>query len=103
MTGFLRLRLRPWARRLTTRSLALIPALAVALAAGEKGTAELLLASQVVLSLHLPFAVLPLLRLTADRRRMGALVSPRWLTALGWACAAVILVLNGYLLVTLVR
>ena len=103
MTGFLRLRLRPWARRLTTRSLALIPALAVALAAGEKGTAELLLASQVILSLHLPFAVLPLLRLTADRRRMGALVSPRWLTALGWACAAVILVLNGYLLVTLVR
>ncbi len=103
MTGFLRLRLRPWARRLVTRSLAIVPALAVALAAGDRGTTELLLASQVILSLHLPFAVLPLLRLTASRRRMGALVSPRWLTALGWACAGVILALNGYLLVALVR
>jgi manganese transport protein len=101
VNGFLRVRLRPWARRLLTRGLALIPALGVALAAGERGTGELLIASQVILSVQLPFAVLPLLRLTADRRRMGALTSPRWLTALGWACAAVILALNGWLLATL--
>jgi manganese transport protein len=103
MTGFLRMRLRPWARRLCTRSLALGPALGVVLLAGGRGTAELLVASQVILSLALPFAVLPLLRLTADRRRMGALVSPRWMTWLGWASAGVILGLNAYLLAAMVR
>jgi manganese transport protein len=97
MTGFLRVRLAPWARRLCTRSLALVPALGVTLLAGERATTGLLVASQVILSLALPFAVLPLLRLTADRRRMGALVSPRWMTWLGWACAGVIVGLNAYL------
>ncbi len=103
MTGFLRVRLRPWARRLLTRSVAMVPALGVALWAGERGTADLLVASQVILSLQLPFAVVPLLRLTADRRRMGALVSPRWMSALGWACAAVIVALNAYLLARMAR
>jgi manganese transport protein len=94
MNGFLRVRLRPWARRLCTRALAIGPAFAAALWAGERGTADLLVASQVILSLQLPFAVVPLLRLTADPKRMGPLVSPRWTTALGWASAALIIVLN---------
>ena len=79
------------------------PALAVALFAGGRGVAELLVASQVILSLALPFAVLPLLWLTADPRRMGALVSPRWMTWLGWASAALILGLNVYLLAAMAR
>jgi manganese transport protein len=103
MTGFVRVRLRPWARRLVTRALAIAPALGVALLAGERATSSLLVLSQVVLSLHLPFAMVPLLRLTADRRRMGALASPRWMTALGWTCAAVIVGLNGYLLARMAR
>ena len=103
MTGFLRVRLRPWARRLLTRGVAIVPALSVTLLAGERGTGELLIGSQVILSLQLPFAVIPLLLLTADRHRMGALVSPRWMTALGWGCAAVIVAMNGYLVATLVR
>jgi len=103
MTGFLGVRLRPWARRLLTRGFAIIPALAVAAWAGDHGTSDLLVASQVILSLQLPFAVLPLLWLTADRSRMGKLVSPRWMTALGWACAAVIGGVNGYLIAVMAR
>jgi manganese transport protein len=103
MTGFLRVRLSPWARRLLTRGLAVLPALAVTLRADEQRAADLLVTSQVILSLALPFTVLPLLRLTRDRRRMGSLVSPGWMTALGWACAAVIVVLNGYLVATWAR
>ena len=103
MTGFLRVRLRPWARRLLTRGFAIVPALAVAAWAGDRGTSDLLVASQVILSLQLPFAVLPLLWLTADRARMGALATPRWMTALGWACAAVIVGVNGYLIAVMAR
>jgi manganese transport protein len=103
MTGFLRVRLPPWARRLLTRSLAIVPALAAALWAGERGAGDLLVASQVILSLHLPFAVVPLLLLSADRRRMGALVSPRWMTAAGWVCAGVIVALNGVLIAMVAR
>jgi manganese transport protein len=97
MNGFLRVRLAPWARRLLTRGLAIGPALAVALAAGGRGAGALLVASQVILSLQLPFAILPLLRLTADRGRMGTLAAPRWMTALGWLSALVVIALNVYL------
>jgi manganese transport protein len=97
MSGFLRVRLAPWARRLLTRGLAIGPALAAALGAGERGAGALLVASQVILSLDLPFAILPLLRLTADRRRLGGLAAPRWMTALGWVSAIVVIALNAYL------
>lgn len=96
--GFVRLRLRPWQRRLVTRSLAIVPALAVILVAGEHAAGRLLVGSQVVLSLQLPFAIVPLLLLTADRARMGACATPRWMTACGWACAVLVGVANATLL-----
>jgi manganese transport protein len=113
MEGFLHLRLRPWVRRLVTRALALLPALAVVLLyertgagaapapAGETarpvdaGLLQLLILSQVILSLQLPFAVVPLVQLTGDRRRMGTFASGLWLKVLAWACAAVIFGLNA--------
>jgi manganese transport protein len=98
MNGLVQVRVKPWARRLVTRSLAIVPAIAVAVVAGERGVGELLVGSQVALSLALPFAVVPLLRLTADPRWMGALVTPRWMTWAGWGCAALIVGLNGYLI-----
>ena len=98
MEGFLHLRLRPWLRRLVTRGLAIVPAMAGIAVAGDRGATGLLLLSQVVLSLQLPFAVVPLVAFTADPRLMGDLVAPRWLAWLSWAVAAVIVVLNGYLL-----
>jgi len=103
MTGFLRIRLRPWVRRLTTRAVALVPALVVTLLAGERGAGQLLVASQVILSLQLPFAVFPLLHLTSSRARMGALVSPRWMKVAGCVCGTVITGLNAYLLYSLAR
>ena len=98
MEGFLRLRLPPWIRRLATRLLAIIPAVTVAALYGESGTARLLVLSQVVLSMQLPFAVIPLVHFTADRAKMGGLAAPRWLSVLAWAMAAVIVVLNLKLL-----
>ena len=98
MEGFLGLRLKPWLRRVITRGLALAPAVAVTAWLGERGTGQLLVLSQVVLSLQLPFALIPLVMFTADRRKMGALVAPRWLSAVGWAIAAVILAAVGLLL-----
>jgi manganese transport protein len=103
MAGFVRLRVRPWQRRLVTRALAIVPALAVLVTAGEGSASRLLVGSQVVLSLQLPFAILPLLRLTADRRRMGGQVSPRWLTWLGATGAALVLAANGALLWQMTR
>lgn len=99
--GFVNVRLRPWQRRLVTRALALVPALAVIVLAGEGSAGRLLVGSQVLLSLQLPFAVVPLLLVTADRRRMGALVAPRWMTATGWACAATVVLANAALLARL--
>jgi manganese transport protein len=99
MEGFVRLRLPPWARRLVTRGLAIIPAATVAILWGDSGTARLLVLSQVILSLQLPFAVVPLVRFTTDRRLMGRLASPRWLTLLAWAAAITIIALNLTLLV----
>lgn len=101
MEGFVRLRLSPWARRLVTRGLAIIPAAAVAMLWGASGTAKLLVLSQVILSLQLPFAVVPLVRLTGDRAVMGGFVTARWLRAAAWAVALVIIALNLTLLVQL--
>lgn len=98
MEGFLRLRLPDWARRLVTRGVAIVPVLVVTSLYGSGGTAKLLVFSQVVLSMQLPFAVIPLVLFVSDRRLMGSLVIPRCLAALAWLIAATIVVLNGKLL-----
>lgn len=100
MEGFINLRLPPWARRLITRSLAILPAILVILIYGSEGVGQLLILSQVVLSFQLPFAIVPLVMFTASRAKMGELVAPRWLTGLCWLIAAVIIVLNVNLLST---
>jgi manganese transport protein len=97
MEGFLNLRMRPWLRRLMTRSMAIIPAVFAVSLAGQRGTYQLLILSQVILSMQLPFAVIPLIRFTSDRARMGALANRPWVKALAWSAAAVILVLNFWL------
>jgi manganese transport protein len=99
MEGFLDIRLPPWLRRLITRGIAIIPAAIVTIAYGESGTAKLLILSQVVLSLQLPFAVVPLVMFTADRRKMGVFTAPRWMTILAAIVATVIIVLNMKLIV----
>ena len=98
MEGFLNIRLRPWLRRLITRLIAIIPALVTVHFYGERGTGALLVLSQVILSMQLPFAVFPLVLFTADRRKMGDLVAPRWMTALAWPVAVLIAGLNVWLL-----
>ena len=100
MEGFINLRIAPWARRLITRGLAIIPAIFVILLYGSGGVGELLILSQVVLSFQLPFAIVPLVMFTASRAKMGELVAPRWLTGLCWLIAAVIIVLTVTLLST---
>jgi manganese transport protein len=102
MEGFLDIRLPGWARRLITRAIAIVPAAVVTIWYGEQGTARLLILSQVVLSLQLPFAVVPLVMFTADRRKMGELVAPRWLTAIAVLIAAAIIVLNAKLILDFV-
>jgi manganese transport protein len=94
MEGFIDIRLPAWARRLATRSLAIVPAAIVTIWYGEAGTAKLLILSQVILGLALPFSVVPLVMFTADRRKMQALVAPRWLTAFAALTAAIIIALN---------
>lgn len=103
MEGFIEIRLKPWARRLATRSLAVVPAAAVTIWYGESGTAKLLILSQVILSIQLPFAVVPLVMFTADRRKLGDLVAPRWLSALAALAAVIIIALNLKLLIDFVR
>lgn len=98
MEGFLDIKLAPWLRRLVTRALAIVPAAVVTIWYGESQTSKLLILSQVILSFQLPFAVVPLIMFTADRAKMGALVAPRWLTALAAVVAAIIIVLNIKLL-----
>jgi manganese transport protein len=98
MEGFLSLRLRPWLRRLITRLIAIVPALVVIAWYGESGTGPLLILSQVVLSLQLPFAVFPLLQFTSDRGKMGRFALPLWMRALAWPVAVVIAALNAWLL-----
>ncbi len=94
MEGFLNIRLSPWLRRLITRGIAIIPAVIVTALYGEGGTAKLLLVSQVVLSLQLSFAVIPLVLFTGDRKKMGSLVAPVWMRVLAWITTAVIVSLN---------
>src|SRR5262245_13029139 len=98
MEGFLNIRLRPWLRRLITRLIAIVPALATVAVYGERGSGALLILSQVILSLQLPFAVFPLVVFTGDRRKMGDLVAPRWMLALAWPVAVLIAALNVWLL-----
>ncbi len=98
MEGFLRLRMPPWVRRLITRSIAIIPAAGVTILYGAAETGRLLILTQVVLSLQLSFAVVPLVMFTLDRRKMGALAAPRWLAALSIVIAVAIVALNLKLL-----
>jgi manganese transport protein len=98
MEGFLNIRMRPWLRRLLTRLIAIIPAIIVTALYGERGTGELLILSQVILSLQLSFAVVPLVMFTSDKLKMGRFVNPTWLKVLAWSITAVIVGLNGYLL-----
>jgi manganese transport protein len=98
MEGFLEFRLRPWLRRLVTRAIAIVPAVAIIGIYGEGKTTELLVASQVVLSMQLGFAVWPLLRFTGERAKMGEFVNPLWIKILGWTTATVIIGLNLKLL-----
>jgi manganese transport protein len=103
MEGFLNFRLAPWLRRLVTRLLAIIPAILTVAFFGQSGTAKLLILSQVVLSLQLSFAVLPLVQFTSNRARMGEFVNPRWLKVLSWVTAGIIGMLNAYLLIETVQ
>ena len=98
MEGFLNIRLPAWMRRLLTRSVALIPAAGVTLLYGEGETSKLLILTQVILSLQLPFAIVPLVQFTANRRKMGDLVAPRWLTAVATVIAVTIIALNAKLI-----
>ncbi|HEY4882978.1 MAG TPA: Nramp family divalent metal transporter [Myxococcales bacterium] len=99
MEGFLSIRIRPWLRRLITRSIAIVPAALMAIFFGERGAAQLLILSQVILSLQLSFAVFPLVRFTSDRLKMGEFVNPLWLKVLAYLVAFAIAGFNGWLLV----
>ena len=94
MEGFINIRLRPWMRRLITRALAIVPAAIVIFKMGESAVDALLVLSQVVLSLQLSFAIVPLIHFTSDSRKMGKLANPLWLAVLAWIAASVILGLN---------
>ena len=102
MEGFINFKMAPWLRRLTTRAIAIVPAALVTVWYGEKGTAQLLILSQVILSLQLPFAIVPLVMFTASKAKMGVFVAPRWLTAFAVLTAAIVIVLNVKLLVDFV-
>jgi len=95
--------MRPWLRRLVTRLIAIVPAVIVAAIYGEQGTGQLLILSQVILSLQLSFAVVPLVQFTSEKAKMGIFVNPRWMKILAWTVAVVIAVLNIYLLFQTVR
>jgi manganese transport protein len=98
MEGFLNIRLRPWLRRLITRLLAIVPAIVVILIYGERGSEPLLVLSQVILSLQLPFAIFPLVRFTSDPKFMGPFTNKPWINALAWPVVVLIAALNVYLL-----
>jgi len=99
MEGFLNIRLRPWVRRFITRLIAIIPAVLVTLLYGARGTGSLLILSQVILSLQLSFAVIPLVQFTSEKAKMGKFVNKRWLVILSWVLAIAIACVNAYLLV----
>jgi manganese transport protein len=98
MEGFLQLRMPPWARRLVTRGIAIVPVVVVTALYGESGTAKLLVLSQVVLSMQLPFAIVPLIQFVTDRSRMGELAISRKTAGIAWIVAAIIIALNVKLL-----
>lgn len=100
MEGFLNIRVRPWLRRLVTRLIAIVPAALTIAAAGDRGTYKLLILSQVILSMQLPFAVIPLIHFTSDSQRMGVFANRMWVKALAWVTAAIIVGLNVRLVVT---
>jgi manganese transport protein len=100
MEGFLNIRLPDWQRRLLTRCLALIPAMVTVIVLGDLGINKLLVFSQVLLSLQLPFAAIPLVWLCSQPGLMGELVAPRWLQLVGWSSAGVIVLINGSLLIS---
>jgi manganese transport protein len=97
MEGFIDLRMQPWLRRLVTRSLAIIPAVITIYLFGDQSTYRLLILSQVILSMQLPFAVIPLIRFTNDPRRMGEFANRAWVRILAWGSAALIVSLNLWL------
>jgi manganese transport protein len=97
MEGFLNIRVRPWLRRLATRALAILPAAAAIQLAGEAGVGQLLILSQVVLSMNLPFAIIPLIHFTSNRQRMGVFANKPWVKLSAWACAAAVVAANGWL------
>ena len=99
MEGFLDLRLPPWLRRLVTRLVAIVPAVLVTVYYGESGTAKLLILSQVILSLQLPFAIVPLVMITASKGKMGELRAPPWLTGVAAIVAAIVITLNVKLII----
>ncbi|WP_460617340.1 Nramp family divalent metal transporter [Hymenobacter ruber] len=98
MEGFLDLKLKPWVRRLITRLIAVIPALIVALLYGEKGTGQLLVLSQVILSFQLSFAVVPLVLFTSSKAKMGVFVNRPWVKIVAWVVSGIIIILNVFLL-----
>ncbi len=102
MEGFLHIKLKPWVRRVVTRAIAIVPAGIVTIWYGDAGTSELLILTQVVLSLQLSFAVFPLVMFTTSKTKMGALVAPRWLAALAYLIALAIAALNVKLLIDVV-
>jgi len=103
MEGFLEIHLPGWLRRLITRSAAIIPTIIVTALYGARGTEELLILSQVILSLQLSFAVFPLVAFTCDRRLMGEFVNRAWLRILSYTVAVLIAALNGWLLIDTFR
>ena len=98
MEGFLRLRIPHWLRRLITRGAAIVPVVIAIALYGERGAADLLILSQVILSIQLPFAAIPLVQFVSSRRKMGNLAIGPWLSGLSWAVTAIILLLNAKLL-----
>jgi len=100
MEGFVRITVAPWVRRLATRLVAIVPAIVVIAICGEGSTTRLLLLSQVILSIQLSFAVIPLVQFTGSRRIMGEFLDPLWVRVLGWAVAALIAGLNLWLVIT---
>jgi manganese transport protein len=103
MEGFLNIRLPAWLRRLITRLIAIIPAVIVTALYGEKGTGALLILSQVILSLQLSFAVVPLVQFTSEKGKMGPFANGRLLKVAAWTVAVVIIGLNGWLLLGVFR
>ena len=99
MEGFIHLRVKPWVRRIITRLLAVIPVFIVTIIAGENGTANLLILSQVILSMQLPFALVPLVLFTSNKQKMGSFVNSTWVKIVAWTATVVIICLNIYLVI----